>query len=504
MDVVLPQAGELFEARYRIEAEIGQGGFSRVFRAVDQADGRVVAVKILVPAKIDNGDGPPVYQGDLAERFMREARVLENVREGHAIQLLNHGQTAGGVLFMVFEYVDGRNLFDVLKESGAFPPEQVVDVLIQTLQTLQAAHSQGILHRDIKPNNLMLTSAGQIKVLDFGIAKAFGDASPGNDLTAAGMLVGTPRYMAPEQLRGLQIGPAADIYSLGILGVEMLTGRKAMRGKDRLEIMQQQLMPQSVQLPEELDVPPRLRDTVNRMVQKDLRVRYASAAAVLRDLQFWNHAGEVQDDTMAGTVPSDFLRAPSGEATVLTTVRTGDLAQQVQDQTVSSGFSGAWGNQPASYPPQPDRIALGTQFGKQMANPSMSQMMQQYGSGQFPQQTPPPGQGGWGSGQYPAMTPPASYPSSGAIAEPTPDRFDPTPQQKVLLGISLLIPGLAHVMIGQTKKGVIFFVLLFLTVGLFYAVSIVVAFDAYLVLRAQRTRHVGDFEFFPDSKSFFG
>lgn len=498
MTTALPQPGELFETRYRVEAEIGQGGFSRVYRALDESQSRTVALKILVPAQIDNGGGPPVYQSDIAERFLREARVLENVREGHAIQLLNHGRSATGVLFMVFEYVDGKSLFDIIKDYGALPPDQVADILQQTLQTLQAAHSQGILHRDIKPNNVMITTSGQVKVLDFGIAKAFGDASPGNDLTAAGMLVGTPRYMAPEQLRGQPIGPAADVYALGILGVEMLSGRKAMRGKDRMDIIQQQLMPQSVQLPPEIDVPPRLREIVDRMVQKDTHLRYASAAAVLRDLQFWDEDEPIGDDTVLGSINLSDLGA---HHVAVPAQPAAQWSPQANPQTTA--------------PPQ--NLALGTQFGKQPAsNASMSQIMQQYGSAQFqpPVQTSPTPHQQWGTGQFPAQQPMGSgtYPAQswaeanyGNIPPTAPpiSTFEPTREQKILLGVSLLIPGLAHVMIGQVKKGIGFFVLLFLSFGLLYVVSVLVAFDAFLVLRAQKNREVKEFEFFPDSKSFF-
>ncbi|MEZ4458168.1 MAG: protein kinase [bacterium] len=570
MSIPLPQAGDLFEGRYRVEAEIGEGGFSRVFRARDESDGHAVALKILVPAQIDNGGGAPAYQSDVVERFLREARVLENVREGHAIQLLNHGKTAEGVMYMAFEYVNGRSLFEVIRDDGALPAARVANILGQTLQTLQAAHAQGILHRDIKPNNIMVTSTDQVKVLDFGIAKAFADASPGNDLTAAGMLVGTPRYMAPEQLKGTPIGPPADIYSLGILAVEMLTGRKAMRGKDRMAIIEQQLMPQSIMLPPELDIPVRLRDIVNRMVQKDLRVRYNSAAAVLRDLQFWEEAPPQSDDTILGGVDMALLRTPSNEATVLTTVNTAELLRQQApnpggDQTVSTAppnFA-SWAPMPNPNTPAAPSIALGTHFGPAPASSaSTSQLMQfggpvsntgqfqqpnQLGSGQYPQaQYPQPGSGQYpqakygsgqhpqahypqpGSGQYPQAQPPnasgsGQFPTAGfgtgnypaqawseanygniPATTPKPAAFVPNTQQKVLLGVSLFVPGLAHVLIGQTKKGIIIFVAVFLTVGLIYLVSIVVAFDAYLVLRAQQYREVGEFEILPDSKAFFG
>ncbi len=532
MNISLPQIGELFESRYRIDAEIGEGGFSRVFRATDQSDGRIVALKVLVPAVINNGTEAPTYQGDIAERFLREARVLQNIQEGHTIQLLNHGNTPEGTLYMVFEFVDGKSLFETIRDEGALPADLVADVLSQILQTLQAAHSQGILHRDIKPNNLMITLSRQVKVLDFGIAKAFADASPGNDLTGVGMLVGTPRYMAPEQLKGHQMGPAADLYSLGVVAVEMLTGKKAMRGKDRMDIIQQQLMPQSIKVPVELDIPYHLREIVDRMLQKDLRVRYASAAAVLRDLQFWNQEAPQSDDTVLGNVDMELLRSPSGDATVLTTVNTAELqriqqASTNEDRTVAttaSNFAAAWGPSPntaATAPP----IALGTNFGPAPASSaSTSQIMQQFGSGhfpqpqqseqfpqqwgtgQFPQQARQQAPAGYGSGNYPIQAPAASdYGNiSPNLTQNLPTAgFSLTSQQKILLAVSFFIPGLAHVMFGQTKKGILIFLAVLLTAGILYILSLAVVFDAYLVLRAQQYREVGEFEILPDSKSFF-
>lgn len=516
MNISLPQIGELFEARYRIDAEIGAGGFSRVFRAIDAADGRIVALKILVPAKIHNDQDIPKYQGDLAERFLREARVLQNIQEGHTIQLLNHGNTANGVLFMVFEYVDGKSIFDTIRDEGALPAEMVAGILSQILQTLQAAHAQGILHRDIKPNNLMITASRQVKVLDFGIAKAFADASPSNDLTNAGTLVGTPRYMAPEQLKGLQVGPAADLYSLGVVAVEMLTGRKAMSGKDRMEIIQKQLMPQSITVPVDLEIPYHLREIVDRMLQKDTRLRYASASAVLRDLQFWNQEVPQSDDTILGSVDMDLLRSPSGDATVLTTVNTAELARlqdvaKNEDQTVATSVS----DLPGAWTPTPNPtgsaapIPMGSNFGPTpKSEASTSQDMRQYGSGQFPQQTGQFSQQ-WRTGQFPQQAPqhavlqaPTDVTPNFASIQTAPG-FSLSQRQKLLLVASFFIPGLAHVMIGQTKKGVLIFLAVFLTAGILYIGSLAVVFDAYLVLRAQQYRTVGEFEILPDSRAFF-
>ena len=561
--------GSTFLDRYRIDHVLGRGAYAKVFRAHQLDLGRDVALKVLSPMT-----NRPDKMAEARLRFEREAKLVARLQDPHTIHLFDWGHSPDGDMYMATELVDGKTLHDVWVDGDPMPWQRAVHIVVQVLYSLQEAHSLGVLHRDIKPSNIMLFDRpgrpDQVKVLDFGIAKAFADASPSNDLTAAGMLVGTPRYMAPEQLKGTPIGPPADIYSLGILAVEMLTGRKAMRGKDRMAIIEQQLMPQSIMLPLELDIPVRLRDIVNRMVQKDLRVRYNSAAAVLRDLQFWEEAPPQSDDTVLGGVDMALLGTPSNEATVLTTVNTAELLRHHSpnpggDQTVSTAppnFA-SWAPTPNPNTPAAPSIALGTHFGPApSSSASTSQLMQfsgpvsntgqfqqpnQLGSGQYPQaQYPQPGSGQYpqaqygsgqhpqahypqpGSGQYPQAQPPnasgsGQFPTAGfqtgnypaqawseanygniPATTPKPSAFVPNTQQKVLLGVSLFVPGLAHVLIGQTKKGIIIFVAVFLTVGLIYLVSIVVAFDAYLVLRAQQYRVVGEFEILPDSKAFFG
>jgi serine/threonine protein kinase len=304
-------SGERFVDRYIIEEMIGKGGFSQVFRARNP-NGQTVAVKVLLPQE---GQGKRSYPDSLVDRFVREARLLERLKDPFTIDLYDHGRSPGGHLFMVFEYLQGRELFDIIKNDGPQPYARVAHVLRQTLKALQAAHALGILHRDIKPNNIMIVrqqdGSERVKVLDFGIAKMYGDSAntAGNDLTAAGVLVGTPRYMSPEQLRSGQLGPASDIYSLGIVAIEMLTGRKAIRGRDRIDIIQQQLSPTPFQIPHDVSCPVDLRRVILRMVEKNVHARYQSAAQVLRDLEAWSMKAN-EGRTIVEVVKSPELHAP--------------------------------------------------------------------------------------------------------------------------------------------------------------------------------------------------
>jgi len=505
---ISPNPGDLFQERYLIDDVIGQGGFSKVYRATDQASGHVVALKVLV-SKAD---------ASLAERFLREAQVLRALDENHIIKLFDHGSTPDGLLYMAFEYVEGKSLFETLRDHGRMEPERVANILQQILQALQAAHAQGILHRDIKPNNIML-QGGQdfVKVLDFGIAKAFGEElKPGEDLTAAGTLIGTPRYMSPEQIRGQTMGPPSDIYALGMVAIELLTGRKSLTGKDRMEILQQQLSHTPNLLPTELHVPGKLRDIVEQMTAKDTRIRYSSAAAVLRDLIHWNHNIADVDATMLAN-PSDVsVQRPvvteDAESTVMHRIQTHDLPtspipRQMPQPNPTPPNSFAGQPPPTSQnfsAPQTDQAS--NPWAPQPVNASTSGTWQASASGSFPQASS-------SSGSWPNSASSGSWPqpsSSGNWPQPnqstnlaTSGPLVLTGPQKAILIVSFFVPGVAHLAFGQTKKGILLLVIFFLTLGAAIVVSLAFVFDAFLVLRAKRTREVGDFEFFPGYKEFF-
>ncbi len=598
MTVPLPQPGELFEGRYRIEKQVGEGGFSKVFSAMDEHQGIVVALKILTPLDQVEGARQGASAKELADRFLREARILSSLRNPHSIIMYDHGHSQSGHLFMVFEYIKGFSVFEMIRDHGAQTPEAIAHVLEGTLKSLQDAHSQGLLHRDIKPNNLMLAeqSGGTVlKVLDFGIAKAYGDAAgvtPGNDLTAAGVLVGTPRYMPPEQLKGEAVGPAGDIYSLGVVAIEMATGKKAIKGRDRMQVITQQLSPHSLKIPTEIQMPVRLRHIIEKMLAKNPRVRYSSAGEILRDLTIWNTdqpltapggateplptnlaklgVADHDDKTFVTTVKQAELEAAAQDgATVLQTVNVAELdkiaaaarAKPDTDRTFADPNVAAQLAQeleptneqnvlkaPSNWPPPRtggqgnenetvvDRSGpLPTVDGSgMMPAADRSQPFAADQSGNIPTvekpkpnlpnnfQNPahsPAGLGGgvppagFGTGEHAAQSRQGEvWDTSGHAslsarqqfqAPVIQSAFELTTPQKAILAVSFFIPGVAHLAFGQTKKGGILLLAIFLTFGIIYVVSLAVVFDAYLCLRAKQKREVGDFELFPDYKDFF-
>ena len=278
MEIRLPVKGEVFEGRYELREVLGRGGFAIVFRATDLSMSRDVALKVLAPA-----DG--AYNRTVAQRFLREAQVFAGLEDPHTITMYDFGESAEGLLYMVFEHVRGQDLVEVLRR-GALPPAVVGHVLAQLLSALREAHHRGVLHRDIKPANVLMYEYGgdphRVKLIDFGIAK---DVNPdAASITQTGRIVGTPRYMAPEQLFGQQMGPDSDLYSLGLVAFEMIAGRPAIDGASNKEVMQQQVSDTPLVLPEWL-APATLRRIVERLTARERRARYTSAKDVMHDLR---------------------------------------------------------------------------------------------------------------------------------------------------------------------------------------------------------------------------
>ncbi|HEV2705057.1 MAG TPA: serine/threonine-protein kinase [Pyrinomonadaceae bacterium] len=209
---------QIIAGRFRIECEIGKGGMGTVYRASHLGLERPVAIKVL---KQEVASDPEV-----AERFMREARTMARLRHQRAAMIFDAGRLTDGRPFIVMEYVEGETLADTLAREGTLAPERAVRIASEICDVLDAAHSLGIVHRDLKPSNIMLTERG-ICVLDFGIAKVLAsasDATKTHATTESGLIIGTPRYMSPEQCLGQKVGPASDLYSVGVLVYEMLAG----------------------------------------------------------------------------------------------------------------------------------------------------------------------------------------------------------------------------------------------------------------------------------------
>lgn len=275
-------AGALLDGRYRILAQLGTGGMGSVYRAEHEAIGRAVAVKVLHPEHC----GSPAER----ERFRREAKVAVKLRSPHVVETLDFGEDPEGRLFLVMELLDGEQVRAVLAREGRLAPERVVRLLRQLLAGLQAAHAAGIVHRDLKPENLWLDGSGtteRLRLLDFGIAKWTGPAS-GSAQTQAGLVVGTPEYLAPEQAVGGEVDHRADLYSTGILAFVLLTGQHPFDTRDvrgLLAAHAYRAVPSPSSLLPELAAYPRLLELVARATEKDRDRRPASAGELLRILE---------------------------------------------------------------------------------------------------------------------------------------------------------------------------------------------------------------------------
>lgn len=285
--------------KYRIESVLNRGGFGCVYRALQLELNRAVAIKVLQPASRvgfqDDSAAEAKRLEVVTRRFEREAQLVSQLRDPNTVMMYDFGHTPSGLLYMVLEFVDGAPLNDVLETQGAVGPERAVKIIRQVLSSLQEAHAFNMLHRDIKPGNIMLFNhvgrTDQVKVLDFGLAKAIDDphfTADNPDLTDAEVLIGTPRYMSPEQIRGHRLSPTTDIYSLGLVFYELLTGEKAVDSKSTMNTLARHVNDEPIVLPGSLDIPNGLRNIVNRMLEKDTKRRLQSAEEVLRLLEAWN------------------------------------------------------------------------------------------------------------------------------------------------------------------------------------------------------------------------
>ena len=212
--------GSVFGGRYRLEAKIGGGSFGTVFRARHQELDRDVAVKVLSTSA---GTDP-----EALARFRREGASACRVRHPNAVAVLDLGVNPAGVAYLVMELLEGRSLDAELEEKGRLSPTRSAEILVPVCRALTAAHAAGVVHRDIKPSNIFLHHSGRKevpKILDFGIAKIAGAAAVGQNLTVDGSLLGTPAYMAPERFRRGPYGAKSDVYSLGTVLYEMLSGQ---------------------------------------------------------------------------------------------------------------------------------------------------------------------------------------------------------------------------------------------------------------------------------------
>src|SRR5882724_2365081 len=258
-----PMLGKLLDGRYRLIRKIGEGGMGSIYRAVHTENLRICAIKLMT--SLSPG------KDDAIARFKREARNSVRIDSVHAVTVYDSGQTDEGLLYLAMEFIDGQALSRVIAEQRVLPIERVVHITNQIAEALAAAHALPMIHRDLKPDNIMITRKGAntdfVKVLDFGIAKALADEG-GDNLTKTGFVLGTPVYMSPEQLLGEELDPRSDIYSLAIIVYEMLSGRLPFEGDNPQAVMMKRVMSDPIRL---RAVAPSLSEPVERAVMAGLQ-----------------------------------------------------------------------------------------------------------------------------------------------------------------------------------------------------------------------------------------
>ena len=261
--------GDVLANRYRIQRLLGKGGMGAVYLAHDEVLGDVVALKVISSAWA--ADEPAMI-----ERFKRECAAARKVSSPNVVRIHDLGEAQPGLLYLSMEYIQGRTLAELIASRGLVPITDCVDILAQICNGLTAAHDAGVIHRDLKPSNVLVGDRNAVKIIDFGLAKA----TAADGMTATGMLMGTPHYMSPEQVRGRHVDATSDLYSLGALAYHLVTARPPFSGENAIAVGFAHLSEAPVP-PRQLrgDIPPELDAAIIAALAKEPSARPRSAAA---------------------------------------------------------------------------------------------------------------------------------------------------------------------------------------------------------------------------------
>jgi serine/threonine protein kinase len=280
-----PLIGRMINERYRIVGTIARGGMGKVYRAEQQPLGRLVALKVLNPNY--TGENDPEFH----KRFFLEASIASKLTHPNTVTIFDYGKTDDEVFYIAMELLEGRTLHRGLREEAPFSAERTMHIARQICRSLREAHGLGVIHRDLKPANVYLVQHGDendfVKVLDFGLVKNL-DEKNGEELTQTGLFMGSPKYMSPEQIRGERVDGRVDVYGLGVIMFEMLTGKVPFDRANSVNILMahiQEDVPMMKVFNPEVHVPAPLEAVVRRCMAKDPVERYASMDEVLAALK---------------------------------------------------------------------------------------------------------------------------------------------------------------------------------------------------------------------------
>ena len=307
-----PFIGQVIAKNFRIVKLLGVGGMGKVYKALQLSLDKYVVIKVLH----DHFRNDP----QLVQRFQREARAASRLNHPNSIQVIDFGQTDDGILFMAIEFLNGTDLFSILHREGPLNAIRIARIMVQVCSALSEAHDMNVIHRDLKPENIMVEDRrGRkdiVKVLDFGIAKIQDpDEAPGQALTQAGMVCGTPEYMSPEQARGLELDLRSDLYALGVLVYQLVTGQLPFQADTPIGIVTKHILeeppPPRAKYPL-LQIPAAMETIILKAMQKEPESRYQSAAEMGADFERIIESGTHAIEESAKVPPADHQQSNAG------------------------------------------------------------------------------------------------------------------------------------------------------------------------------------------------
>jgi serine/threonine protein kinase/Flp pilus assembly protein TadD len=290
------QPGVLFGGRYEIMGVLGQGGMGAVYKARDRELDRLIALKVIRP---ELATDPAILQ-----RFKQELILSRNITHKNVVRIFDLGE-ADGIRFISMEYVDGEDLRTILRREGKFAPKDAITVVEQVCRALDSAHAEGVIHRDLKPQNIMRDKHGRIVVMDFGLARSLGESG----LTQTGALVGTLEYMSPEQALGSMLDQRSDIFSVGLIFYELLTGKAPYEADTAIASLMKRTREEARQASEvDASVPKSLSAIVARCLEREPANRYHSAVELLQQLATWETNPNISAEALSKMIAHPIVR----------------------------------------------------------------------------------------------------------------------------------------------------------------------------------------------------